>query len=89
MAAVATYLDFIADSPTLDTEKTYTVVRDMIHTEKGKRLSNITWSSIGVSINDVRGRTSEFSLETSGFQIVKHNSQVPPICNLSTMNDYL
>ncbi|KAJ5289133.1 hypothetical protein N7478_002163 [Penicillium angulare] len=89
MVCFSTYLDFIADSPIFEVEKPYTVIRDTNHAGKSRKLSNIAWSAVDVTINDVRDHTQEFSLEKSGFQIVNHASQALPITDISKMEDYL
>lgn len=75
MPDMITSIDHLADLPLYQTEKPYVVVA--LSTQRDTPTNNLVFEKHdGVTITDIRGRDKEFTLETAGFEIMRHKTTV-------------
>lgn len=78
-----TEFNFVAPNELYEVEKPFKFgyrIRDKI---PNARQTNVELDKRNVTVKDIRGRENEFVLEESGFEILRHTTQVP----LSAINE--
>lgn len=91
MPDIRTRIDFLKDLPLYKTEKPFMV---LLPANKGLdpdayRTENLEFEKLeDVPIFDIRGHESEFLLDTSGFQLVRHDSQYLNILDRCDVENY-
>ena len=56
-------------------EKPFQILIDIPKTTSDRRLTNVTFQPSDEAVEDVRGKTDQFTLDTHGFAFVSHKSQ--------------
>ncbi|KAE9378879.1 hypothetical protein N431DRAFT_460204 [Stipitochalara longipes BDJ] len=69
-------LKFLDWQEQYETEKPFQIFINIPDEAEDKRTSNLVFEDISIAIQDVRGKEENFTLDSNGFQFVRHHSSL-------------
>ena len=84
MPNIITSIDHLADLPLYETVKPYVVLSTQLDSGNIATKNVVFESRENIEITDIRGKAEQYTLDTAGFQIIHHKTDVE---SFETMDD--
>lgn len=89
MPDLTTSINYLADLELYKTEKPYACIISPSHSTENIETSNLEFEKRpGIHVTDIRGKESEYSVESSGFVVITHQTQLITVSTWDEIHEY-